>query len=410
MSLLEVVVAMAVFTVGVVAVLSLLINTTRVTGANIRRSTAAGLVDETLEAARSQTAAAIPSGQQVSTRTVGSITYTVTQTAGYLTSDATSNLCTSTGSTLAYKLVRVSVTWPGMGSVQPVTGDLLRAVGVGAAETTQGTFAVRIVGATGLPVSGVTVTLTGTTTSQTTGSDGCVAFTGLSAGSYSATVGQSGYVGTANTQVAKTSVMSISAGNVARASLEYDVERSLDVGFDAPVSSYVVPSGLPIRIGNSFVTESTAPTCTGSETAACITAVPGQLRHLYPESYTVKAGSCTETDASQALINLVPAQTSTPSLAVPMAAVTLTLTRASGSLTPTDRTATFSHAAATGCTSGETYTTTTVSGATTLLLPYGTWTVSVPLNSKVAAAGSVSQTVTVSSSARTASVTATVVL
>ncbi|GLY30584.1 prepilin-type N-terminal cleavage/methylation domain-containing protein [Kineosporia sp. NBRC 101731] len=408
MSLLEVIIAMAIFSVGTVAVLRIFISSGQVTGDNIRRTTAANLVNERLEIARGQTAAQITNGRVNSTEVVGDTTYSIVQDANYLTSNATANVCQSTGSSLAYKLVRVWVTWPNMGSVKPVTGDVLRAVGIGPTDGTKATLAVLITGATGLPVSGITATLTGTTQSQVTGDDGCVVFANLISGSYSVSVGQTGYVGTANTTVARSPTVSLAIGVVTRSTLLYDAERTINVTLDSPVGSFVQPAGLPIRIGNTYLSETTvSSTCTMSSTSACRTGLPGQLQHLFPENYTVKAGTCTESDPSQALVDVRQASANNATVAIPMGAVTVNVRRANGAV-PADRTVTYTHAGATGCTSGESYTSVTVSGNTTVLLPYGTWTVSASFNLLNLGVGTASQSVTVKSAARTATASLTV--
>ncbi|GAA3637631.1 hypothetical protein GCM10022223_65680 [Kineosporia mesophila] len=404
MSLLEVVIAMAIFAIGVTAILGIFVKTGGVAGDNIRRTTAANLVNQQLEAARSLTAQQIPSGRSVTSQVVGNITYTITQTAGYLTSNAVASVCSSTGSALAYKLVRVSVTWTNMGQTKPVTGDVLRAVGVGSDDAAKGTLAVLISGATGLPMSGVAATLVGSTAQQTTGDDGCVVFTGLDDGNYSVSVNQTGYVGTANTQIAQSAAQSVAAGAVSRGTLLYATSRTLNYVFDAPVTGYVIPSGLPIRIGNTYLSETTlSTTCTASSTSACLTGVPGTLRNLFPEKYTVKAGTCVSSDPSQGLIDIRSATADNSTVAVPMGAVTVTVKKSSTGAAITGRTVTFTSS---GCSTTETY---TVASGSTLLLPYGTWNISVPAFSLggvqlANATGSAA----IGSSARSAAVTITV--
>ncbi|MCE0539957.1 type II secretion system GspH family protein [Kineosporia rhizophila] len=407
-SLLEVVIAMAIFSIGVTAVLGIFINSSRVAGDNIRRTAAASLVNEKLEAARGQTAQQITNGREVTTRQVGDITYTITQNASYLTSNATGNVCQSSGSALAYKLVRVAVTWPDMGTVQPVTGDVLRAVGIGPTDGTKATLAVLITGATGLPVSGVTATLTGTTQSQVTGDDGCVVFAGLTDGSYSVSLNQTGYVGTANTTTARTQTLSVATGVVTRATLLYDSARTLNFALSAPVSTYVVPTGLPIRIGNTYLSETTvSATCSSSSASACLTGVPGQIRNLFPESYVVKAGSCTGTDVSQALVDIRRASANNSSVTLPMGAVTVNVER-NNKKAANDRAVTFTLASGSSCGTSESYSVNTVSGTTTVLLPYGSWLVSTSFNLLNLGVGTASQTVTLNSSSRVATVTLTV--
>ncbi len=389
---------MAVFAIGTAAVVGIFIRTGGVAGDNIRRTTAANLVNQTLETARGQTAAQIPNGRVVTTTTVGDIPYTIVQDANYLTSNATVNVCRSSGSSLAYKLVRVSVTWTNMGQVQPVTGDVLRAVGIGPTDGTKGTLAVLVTGATGLPVSGVTTTLTGTTTSQVTGSDGCVVFAGLTDGSYSVSVGQTGYVGTANAVAARSQTVGVATGVVTRSTLLYDTERTINFALNSPVTGAVQPTGLLVRIGNTYLSETTVgAVCTGSSTSVCRTGIPGQILHLFPETYVIKMGSCSGTDVSQALLDNRLAVNNNATVTIPMGALTVRLKNLLGA-DLAGRTVTITPASTTTCPGGDSYTTTSVSGGSTVVLPYGTWNVTTT-------GLTVPQQITVNSTSRTATAT-----
>ena len=413
-TLIEVVVAMVVFTVLAAVTLGLLVNTTNVASGNIHRTAATNLVNSQLELTRSLTAQTIPDGRTVSTQVVGGITYTITQNASYVGSNAAASVCSGTGDSLAYKLVTVLVTWPTMGNIKPVRGDTLRAVGVGSdgLDSTKGTLAVSIVGSTGQPTPGVVVSLNPGSINETTGDDGCVVFTGLVPATYTASASSIGYVGTVNTQAAAITSLGVTAGDVARGTLLYDTQRSLNVLFDAPVGA-IVPANLPLRIGDSYVPESTLPICAAGATSACTTAVPGTINNLFPESYAIKAGSCTEATPSQASIDLRPVAANGSTVTVPVGAVTVKVVLAA---LPTvgilGRTITFSHAAqATGCTAGESYTMTSVVTGSTLVVPYGAWTVSVPVLNALGAQVSVSTgTVTLSPAAKTGSLVLVVAL
>jgi prepilin-type N-terminal cleavage/methylation domain-containing protein len=417
-SLLEVVVAMAVFTVLATITLGILVNTTKVASGNIHRTAATNLLNTQLEIARSLTAQSIPDGRQVSTPTVGGTTYKVVQTASYVGTNATTSVCTGTGNSLAYKLVSVSITWPDMGNIKPVHGDTLRAVGVGedGLDATKGTIAVSVVGSTGQATPDVVITLTPGGATQTTGDDGCAVFTGLAPGTYSAGANQVGYVGTANLQAATVNGLGIAAGGIGRGTLLYDTERSVNVVFDAPAGA-IVPANLQLRIGDSYVAEAQPPLCATSTTFACITAVPGTFNNLFPESYTIKAGTCIEStpsSPSSVVADLRPVSANWSTQIVGVGAATVTVSRTGLPVGPiTGRTVTFTHAAqtTTGCTSGETYTMSSVAAGSTLIVPYGTWLVSVPvLNASGLPVSVTSQSVTFGPSAKTANITLLVAL
>ena len=413
-SLVEVVVAMAIFTVLATISLGLLVNTSHVASSNIHRTAATNLVNSQLEVARSLDAQTIPDGRQVTTQTIGNFAYTVTQTATYVGSNSTTSVCAGTGNSLAYKLVTVLVTWPNMGNIKPVRGDTLRAVGVGSdgLDATKGTLAVSVVGSTSQPTSGIVVTLLPGGIAQTTGDDGCAVFTELTPSTYAATADAVGYVGSANTQAASVTGLGVAAGAIRRGTLLYDTERRVNVLFDAPVGA-IVPSNLPLRVGNSYVSETTVPLCTSTSTVACTTAVPGTVNNLFPESDTIKAGTCTETAPSQVTVDLRPvgADGSTATVPVGAATVKVALT-ALPAVGLSGRTVTFTHVTpATGCAVGEIYTMTSVSAGSTLVLPYGSWTVSTPiLNAFGVQVGVTTQVVTFNATNKTTTITLLVAL
>src|ERR671933_93594 len=195
-SLAEVVVAMAVLGIGAAAALTTFVAGTRAVRDLTLRTTAANLLSRQIEAARAVRTLDVSDGHQVTTQVTGGTTFTVTQDVTYIDPTSSTTLCAGTGNTLAYKLISVTVTWPGMGSTRPVRGDTLRAVGVGAAGfgTGTGTLAVLVASASGAPVSGIRVTLTPGGAAQTTGSEGCAVFPALAPGAYTASVSTTGYV------------------------------------------------------------------------------------------------------------------------------------------------------------------------------------------------------------------------
>lgn len=413
-TLIEVVLAMAVFAVLSGSVLGVLVQSARTTGDNVRRTAATNLASQEIEAVRNVSLTAtpdlLPVGTTTSVQTVGAIPFTVVKTVSVASSTAVDSICAATGGArVAYKVVTVKVSWPQMGSAKPVRADTLRAIGVGQDATiTGGTVALTVTGPDG-PVAGVPVTLASAaqTVTQSSGEDGCAVFTSLSQSTYTASVSAAGYVGTANTRDVSQVVTSVSPSAIVRATLPYAAGRSVAVSFSAPAGATPL-SGIPLRVGGTYVTGATPlPICTAVPSAACTSASPGTVTGLYPGTYTVTAGACTEASSSAASAGLSgAAAASVPSVTVPLGAVSVTVKTALGNQIA-GRPVTITHAAQpTGCTAGETYTATSTNGILDLALPYGTWTVaSTSVVGGVSTPVSTSVTVTAASPSAAANLT-----
>lgn len=371
--------AMTVFAVMVIAVLGVIVKITQVAGSNTRRVVAASLANRQIESVRGQRAVDIADGGLTRTDGVGGTTYTIQQTANYLPPDATTSVCASSGSELAYKLVTVIVTWPNMGEVQPVRADTLVAVGVGddGLDASKGSVALDVVDADGAPVPGITVTLSPGTNSVTTGSDGCAVFTGLEENTYTATANTPGYVGVTNSQLTTVSSIGVTASTVARATLVYDTDRTINLDVGGP-AGYALPSGVPLVLRDTYVSASVYPTCTGTG-QGCLTDYPGQARYLFPAVYDVWAGSCSDATTATTF-DATPASADGTTVTVGMGSALVDV-RVSGVSTAgytvyavhaTESTGTMPY-----CSAGESYTLPTSQvGGVGVLLPYGTWTFS----------------------------------
>jgi prepilin-type N-terminal cleavage/methylation domain-containing protein len=387
-TLLEVVIAMVIFTVFCAAALGLLLRTDDVTKGNLQRTTASNLAAEQVSIARSQGALAIQDVTRYQRVPAGTGTnYKITQTTKYLASDSTTSVCSGSTTQLAYRLVTVTVTWPGMGSIQPVRSDTLKAVGVGSDGLgVTGALAVTVAGADGTGQAGQTLSLSDGS-SATTSNDGCAVFVGLAAGTYTATLDNTGDVGLTNEQNTTKSGIGVTAGTVSRTSISYDTARSMVIALDSPVAGAIVPGGInmPLSSGSLAATSFAACPATGTPVAACATAPTttsnGLAKELYPAVYTVKMGTCTETTPSQSSIDLRADSSEGSTATVPMGAfkvkAVLSSTPAVGII---GRTIVFTHASQTsGCTAGERFTMTSAQNGSAMMLPYGTWTVSVQL-------------------------------
>jgi prepilin-type N-terminal cleavage/methylation domain-containing protein len=381
-SLMEVVVAMAVFAIFCAASVGLLVRSTGATRGNIQRTAASNLLTEQIQIARSMTALTIPTGVTVRTEAVSNTTYTITQTAKFLSADSTSSVCDGSGASLAYKLVTVVVTWPEMGSIKPVTGNTLKAVGIGTdGLNTTGALALGITGSDGTSESDITVTLNNGTTAIT-GDDGCALFVGLPVGVYSATINQSGYVGSANVQAVNKTGFGVVAGALTRGNISYDKARSFILNAGGAAGA-IIPAGLSVRIsGGAITTPTVFPACSGAPVSACatgpITGTNGLAKQFFPAIYTVKFGTCVESgDESEVSADLTAESSEGSTVTVPMGTVAVNVTKILGGASIAGKTITARHV--TGCT--ETFTTPSVAGGTTFKLPYGSWTISTPTTS-----------------------------
>src|SRR4029453_3934231 len=172
---------------------------------NRNRSAAAYVAARQLEEVRARSFTSVALGTTPCAYTTTSCNlpspYTVTQNVVWASPGSTSTSCdvpTTSGAGLAYKRVTVTVTWPDMGGVAPVTSPTLPTPPPGSPQArlpppagtydpNEGHILVQAYDRDALPLAGQTVTLSGPeTASQTTTSDGCAFFAYLSPGTYTA--------------------------------------------------------------------------------------------------------------------------------------------------------------------------------------------------------------------------------
>lgn len=306
-SVVEVVVAMTVFVVLAVAVLAVLLTALGGTRSNAQRVQAANLAAEQVEAVRSLRADQIPDGvtnPPSSGTVVDGTTYTVTQSASFLTGDGAASICTSTSTKPTFKRVSVSVTWPDMGAVAPVTSDTVVSVGLGRAglDETKGIAAILVRDAKAAPVASQLVTL-GTSSSRLTDKDGCAVFVNLAPGSYSAVLDTDTWVDLDGVQ-RHVEPITVVAAEVRRVEVDYDLAGSLSASFTAP-SGYSIPTAvnIPLTIkppGDSGVPrralDCAAP---GADPRTCASSLATGARvveNLFPRKYNVWAGACLDAE------------------------------------------------------------------------------------------------------------------
>jgi type II secretory pathway pseudopilin PulG len=390
-SIVELLVAVTVFALVFAAVSIGIGRALEVNRGNRNRSAAAYLAARQLEEVRSQAFSSVALGTTTCAYTTSSCNvpspYTVTKNVLWASPGNTSTACdvpATSGSALAYKRVTVTVTWPDMGGVAPVTSQTLLTPPAGSYDPNDGHILVQVFDRDALPLAGQTVSLTGPETgSQVTTSDGCTFFPYLDPGTYTATLSSSGYVDRQGNQPA-TQTVGVTATQISRVQFDYDRAATLSVGLVAPSGS-VIPtgtSGIAMTVANSNLTvgyKSFQQSATGSGTTRTITPL-----FPYASGYQVWTGDCADADPASytggsrgAVLASNQGATTTGSAALDAVDVTVRRTSATGTLV-SGATISAIHAAGTGCTAGETLTTTTTtnaSGQLRLAVPYGAWTI-----------------------------------
>ena len=385
-TLVETLAAMVVFAILAVSVGGVILHTFDLSKSNTSRVAAANLATQRIEQTRALRALDVPDGSTVVSPKpmVNGVEYTVTQTANYVASGSGTSLCggtSSSGSTLAYKLVTVIVTWPNMGRVQPVRQDTLLSLGIGFNGTAadKGTGAIAVVGESGQPVPGVTVTLSPSSVQRVTGIDGCAVYAGLQPGtSYTATAAQPGYVSPPGDPTATSGAFTVTAGGVTRVPVTYQRAGALAAALVAP-GGLTPPPTLELTLSSSnFPTpQRVFADCSTAATSpqGCVSGQPRTASALFPGQYGVWPGSCSDAKPTTVVTGTVtPAQT--VSVSLPLAGVVVEVRDALG-MPLTGRTVYALHAADTGCLSWTIWPLTPAGGSTqSLALPPGTWSFS----------------------------------
>jgi type II secretory pathway pseudopilin PulG len=388
-SVVELLVAVTVFALVFAAVSIGIGRALEVNRANRNRSAAAYLAARQLEEVRAKSFSSVALGRTTCVYTTSACNlpapYTVVQDVAWASPGNTSTSCdvpATTGSALAYKRVTVTVTWPDMSGVAPVTSQTLLTPPGGSYDPNDGHILVQVFDRDALPLGNQSVSITGPqSVSQTTTADGCAFFAYLDPGTYTARITTSGYVDRQGAQPATLSV-GVTASQITKVQFDYDEAATLSVGLVVP-STAVLPSGIAMTVANSNLTvgyKSFQQAATGSGITRTITPL-----FPYASGYQVWAGDCADADPATysggsrgAVVASNPAATTTGGSAnLDAVDVTVRFNTATG-VAVANATITATHAVGTGCTGGNTLTTTTktdTTGKLRLALPYGNWTI-----------------------------------
>lgn len=322
----------------------------------------------------------LPSGSAIA---VDGVSYTITTTVTPLVTGVGSSACDG-GDIVAHPEYKVTttVTWPSMGITAPVTNTtVLTPPKTAASDPAVGYLAVKVTDASGADSVGRVVTIAGpgTNTPIVTDSSGCAVIGLATAGAYTATLSQGGYVDF-NDQNVSTAASSVLLGNLTVVKMTYDKAVTLNVSYTQP-AGYSLPSPLPqISLANTGI----QPAGVLEIPATGATTAVGSL-WPFATGYAVWAGSCPDADPAAAPTNgsRAPAIVVTPGLSanvtVPLQPVDITLMDADSDAIA-NATVTATNVGPAGCGSAPDATLTLgltdTNGRLGALLPNGYWQVS----------------------------------
>jgi prepilin-type N-terminal cleavage/methylation domain-containing protein len=394
-TLLELVVALSLFAIVSGGVFSMISSGLNVTRNNRSRSVAANLAAQQMDTFRSMNFPTLL-GQQGNltqpTQTVDGVPYTITTGVNPQSVSATSTPCDAQGSpgnTLVFR-VDVTVTWANMRGVAAVTANTIISPPVGVYDQTGKGFAgVKVLGADGKGVNGVPVNVTPALTPATNQTDasGCAFFTNATAGTYTVSLGLSGYVDRQGNTSPSQSV-GIVANAITHVAFDYASAGSLAITL-AGSGAATVANNVAVTVGDTDFVPTGTKTWTGTGTSRTIS-------NLFPvtSGYTMWAGDCADADPQGTTstgpywpggqrANPVALSGSSTTATITLPSVTATVQQAGVPLAGAQVTA--AHALPSGqtsdagCPSGESFSlgTTNASGIVAAALPYGNWTLTV---------------------------------
>ena len=387
--LIELIVALTVFSVLIGGVVVSLGAGLALARSNRERSVGANLAAREIDAVRQSTFTNLVEGLTTTTAAVDGINFTVDRNLEWVGNAATAGECDSTNTAPKVLRVTVDVSWTNMKAITPVRQSTVLSPPVGSYDPLTGHIAVRVRDSDAAASGGVPVRVQGpgvddtiTTTNAYAASPGCAFFGFLGAGTYTVSLGTSGYVdrqGTAN----PTQTVGVTVGQVAAVAFDYDRAASLALTLAGKFGGTPV-TAMAVTLGNPGYIPSARKVFSGSGN-------PRTLTNLYPynDGYDAWGGDCADADpegknssnvnywgAAQRADPFAVDPNTTGSGTVTVGTLQVNFTQ-SGAPDGTD-TIIAVHGTDAICSTGETLTLTTFpsnTGTALIALPYGTWTI-----------------------------------
>ena len=418
MSMVELMVALVVFAIASTAIVAGLISTMETTRSSKNRLQAASLAAREMEILRNEfnssttTAIALGSANQVTNPhqltggtaggplTIDGAPYTVVRNVEWLPAGTGQSACDG-GASLTYPslAVNVSVTWPRMGSVEPVVSNTVLTPPKNTLSTTLAFVGVKVLDVKNAPVPDQSVKLVGTTGTftDTTAADGCAVFALATANAtttytYTASLNTAGYVDPIGVPNPSQSVP-VKRSTLVQKTFSYDKAVSLGVNLTTD-PGYSLPTANPrVSVYNTSILPLGVKSVAGAGASTTISGL-----WPYVDGYAAWAGSCKQSDPivsggqRDPVVPLEPGDSGTQD--VRLAPVQVTVTDTFGLPVPAG-TVTATPVSSTNCVAPDTILTLgTLSSGGVLMtsLPAGQWTLRVTGRSGSVATATLLQT------------------
>lgn len=254
MTIIELMIALTIFAVVTAGVAVAMGSALGLTRNNRNRSVAANLAAEEMDVVRSTNFTSLALTDVTKTRTVDGVNYSILRQTAWVSKDGTGGVCSPpAGTALAFLKVLVTVTWPNMQGVRPVTSETILAPPVGSYNSDLGHLSVRVRNRDAAPLNNIIVTIVGPggTYTQTT-SNGCVFFVGLTPGQFDVSLNTTNYVDGQGVQETHQEI-SVSAGSVTSAEFDYDQKATLNLTL-VGLSNYKIPKNVGATVANTGLT------------------------------------------------------------------------------------------------------------------------------------------------------------
>ena len=393
-SLIEVLVAMVVFSIIALGVGASLLTLVRMTEDTRSRLVASNLATSEIDLVRglNDPFAAV---NTTKTQSVSGTTFTVARSTSWVEFSGADVGCGSTGATMRSKRVNVTVTWQGMlTTTRPVRSDTLISPEDRINDPSLGTIRVSVLTPAGTGSPGVSVSVTRTSSGTglaeqppATDSDGCSYALKVPPGSYSVAISRAGSVD--GKQIASPSMaLEVAAGASVAAQFEYDYAATFNLAYASNyagatpklpenlVTSFVSTYGVFPQSGRSsqavLAPVTSGYTAIAGKYAAPVTGNAGCLS-VDPASWTEGTAAGANVAAGQRTPNVAAAPGGQANLGIGMGVVSV-FTTADLYIFAVPATAPAA-ANAPGCAANTTYAFGKLTkGTNVLALPYGSWT------------------------------------
>jgi Tfp pilus assembly protein PilV len=293
--LFEALISMVLLVIFALGFLGAVDTATKISGNNESRTAAAALAQEDIERVKALKIRDLANMNSTRTAAVGGTTYSITTTTQWVDDSTGTTTCPSGATRTDYLKAISVVTWPSMGTTQPVKNQTLIAVPLGTFDDATGGLIAKFIDRNGNGVPNISVSVAGPTTSTgSSDADGCAFWSGLPEGGYYINVAQPGYVDHDGNNVIHQSG-TVSGGSTNSFVFSYDRAATINATFTTTVGG--VPQAdkaTDFTVANSALASPGYDTFSVGTAASSMTS--GSTLFPYSDGFVVYAGKCAGND------------------------------------------------------------------------------------------------------------------